>query len=215
MTRVLIAGESEMVRRGLESVVASAPLLEIVGSVDGLAKLGASIHETEPDVVLISVDSSLDEFLREATSAVAGDDLSQPPLVALVPESARFSAAELRHGRIAALLPRDATVEEILAAINAAAAGLMVFHRAVMDRDLDRTESRPFARTGSSPQLTARELQVLRMLADGLGNKEIAGRLKISEHTVKFHLSSLFTKLDVSSRAEAVSLGFRLGLILT
>ncbi|MGH9376287.1 MAG: response regulator transcription factor [Terriglobia bacterium] len=214
MTRVLIAGEPEMVRRGLESVVASAPLLEIVGSVDDLAKLGASILETEPDIVLISVESSLDEFLREATSAVVGDGLSQPPLVALVPESAAsLSAAELRQGRIAALLPQDASVEEILAAINAAAAGLVVFHPAVMD--LDRTEPRHFARTGPSPQLTARELEILRMLADGLGNKEIAWRLKISEHTVKFHLSSIFTKLDVSSRAEAVSLGFRLGLILT
>ncbi|PYU14357.1 MAG: helix-turn-helix transcriptional regulator [Acidobacteria bacterium] len=64
------------------------------------------------------------------------------------------------------------------------------------------------------PPLSSREVEVLGMLAEGLGNKQIAWRLGISEHTVKFHLSSIFTKLDVSSRTEAVALGVRLGLIM-
>ena len=61
--------------------------------------------------------------------------------------------------------------------------------------------------------LSPREIEVLRMMAEGLGNKEIAWRMKLSEHTVKFHISSIFTKLDVSSRTEAVTLGVRLGLV--
>jgi len=71
------------------------------------------------------------------------------------------------------------------------------------------------ARASSEPHLlTWRELQVLRMMAEGLGNKIIADRLGISEHTVKFHIASIFTKLDVSTRTEAVTAGIREGLIL-
>lgn len=213
MTRVLIAAESEMVRRGLESVIVSAPSLEVAGSVSDFAELGASIREAQPDVVLVNVDSSMEEFLQES-EASAADSPPQPAWVALAPETDGFPAAELARAGIAALLPRDATAEEILAAIGAVAAGLIILHPAMMDREGERPEPRRFAHPHPAPQLTARELEILRMLADGLGNKEIAWRLKISEHTVKFHLSSIFTKLDVSSRAEAVSLGFRLGLIL-
>jgi DNA-binding NarL/FixJ family response regulator len=62
--------------------------------------------------------------------------------------------------------------------------------------------------------LTPREIAVLRMIADGLGNKEIASKLKISDHTVKFHISSIFAKLGAANRAEAVTLGIRLGVIM-
>ena len=203
-----------MVRRGLESVVASAPSLELAGSLVDLSELPASVRETELDVVVVSVESSLEEFLQEA-GATRDDDLPQPALVVLAPESAGFSAPALIHAGIGALLPRDATAGEILAAINAAAAGLVALHPAMTSSaEGDRPSPGRFTNSDLTPQLTARELEILRMLADGLGNKEIAWRLKISEHTVKFHLSSIFTKLDVSSRAEAVSLGFRLGLVL-
>jgi two-component system, NarL family, response regulator YdfI len=66
----------------------------------------------------------------------------------------------------------------------------------------------------STQVLTRRETEILRMIAEGLGNKQIAWQLKISEHTVKFHISSIFNKLDVSSRTEAVTAGIRRGLIL-
>ncbi|HLI30208.1 MAG TPA: response regulator transcription factor [Terriglobia bacterium] len=213
MIRVLIAGESEMVRRGLESVVASASSLEVVSSVGDLSELNASVREVAPDVVLVSVESSLEEFLQE-TAAASADDSLQPALVALIPESAAISPVGLMDTGITALLPRDATAEEIVAAINAAAVGLVVVHPAMTHREGGRPEIHRFTYANPAPQLTARELEILRMVAGGLANKEIAWQLKISEHTVKFHLSSIFTKLDVSSRAEAVSLGFRMGLIL-
>ena len=66
----------------------------------------------------------------------------------------------------------------------------------------------------SDQLLTPREIEVLRMIAEGLGNKEIASKLKISDHTVKFHISSIFAKLGASNRAEAVTLGIRLGVIM-
>ena len=74
----------------------------------------------------------------------------------------------------------------------------------------------PALRPAEAPDapLTPREIEVLRLLAEGLANKNIAWKLKISEHTVKFHIASIFTKLNVSSRAEAVAIGIRQGVIL-
>jgi two-component system, NarL family, response regulator YdfI len=83
--------------------------------------------------------------------------------------------------------------------------------------ELEATASSSSSRVSSTPlgqQLSPRETEILNMLASGLGNKEIAWRLKISQHTVKFHVTSIFNKLNVSSRAEAVAVGVRLGLII-
>jgi DNA-binding NarL/FixJ family response regulator len=111
-----------------------------------------------------------------------------------------------------AVLPLDAAAHEILAAIAAAMEGLIVLHP-------DLLASLPIGGTTQAPHapdasLTPREIEVLRMLAEGLANKNIAWKLGISEHTVKFHVTSIFTKLNVSSRAEAVATGMRRGLIL-
>ena len=75
-------------------------------------------------------------------------------------------------------------------------------------------EGAPFIRAGRNQILTPREIEARRMIAEGLGNKEIAAKLKISDHTVKFHISSTFAKLGATNRAEAVTLGIRLGLIM-
>ncbi|MGH9356649.1 MAG: response regulator transcription factor [Terriglobia bacterium] len=190
--------------------MASEPSLELAGSASNFAQLAAPIREMEPDVVLASLASGLEEFMDEALD----NNPEQPPLIALAAGPASLTPAELMQHGIAALLPRDATSEEIIAAVHAAAAGLVVLHPAMIDRDTEFVRPRRLAQGDPAPRLTARELEILQMLSGGLGNKEIAWQLKISEHTVKFHLSSIFTKLDVSSRAEAVSLGYRLGLIL-
>jgi DNA-binding CsgD family transcriptional regulator len=116
-------------------------------------------------------------------------------------------AQALRAGALAAL-PRDASPEQIAAAIHAAAAGLA----AALPDDLQR--ALPASTGGLSEPLTPREVQVLRMIADGLGNKQIGWRLGISEHTVKFHVTSIMAKLHASSRTEAVAAGIRHGLVL-
>ena len=210
MTRVLIASEAETVRRGLEAVVTSTLSLEIVGSVADLSELGASVLEAAPDVVLVAPDPGLDEFLQMAASAIGGDGPAQPPFIVLTSDPVpAFMGVPVQAG-IHALLPVHARAEEILGAIAAVASGLLVFHPSMVRAD--HTPTAP--RRGPVPRLTGRELQILTMMAEGLGNKEIAWQLQISEHTVKFHITSIFNKLDVSSRAEAVSLGFRFGLIL-
>jgi DNA-binding NarL/FixJ family response regulator len=138
---------------------------------------------------------------------------SGPAFVWLVEqEDAAFIAAGLRSG-LRAALPHDASADEIAAAIEAAAHGLIVLHPDIL-ASIERTEPvrRPAGELDGS--LTSREVEVLGMLAEGLANKNIAFRLGISEHTVKFHITSIFTKLNASSRAEAVAIGMRQGLIL-
>jgi DNA-binding NarL/FixJ family response regulator len=108
-----------------------------------------------------------------------------------------------------------ATAEEIVAAIQASVAGLIVLHPDALHSVLsplssgDQPESHPSDRI-----LSPREIEVLRMIAEGLGNKEIASKLGISDHTVKFHISAIFAKLGASSRTEAVIIGIREGLIM-
>jgi DNA-binding CsgD family transcriptional regulator len=111
-------------------------------------------------------------------------------------------------GDVRGLLPRSASEQEILAAVEAAAAGLLVIH----PRFQETLTARPVVEL--EERLTPRELEVLRLLAEGVGNKEIAYRLGISEHTVKFHVASLLDKLHASSRTEAVSIGIRAGLVM-
>ena len=124
-------------------------------------------------------------------------------------------AAELLRTGVQAILPRQDTRSEIVAAIEAAAAGLVVLQRDTIVSLLPLLSSAPRALPDSSHQaLSPREIEVLSMLAEGLGNKTIAWRLGISEHTIKFHLSSIFSKLNASSRTEAVTLGIRHGLIM-
>ncbi len=128
------------------------------------------------------------------------------------PKTAWLSKA-LRAG-VRGVLPRDATPEQLRAALEAAAAGLVVVHRSEVSVVIP-------APAGLSPPirelpepLTPREREVLQMISAGLGNKEIAGKLSISDHTVKFHVAAILGKLGASTRTEAVSIGIRHGLVL-
>jgi DNA-binding NarL/FixJ family response regulator len=113
---------------------------------------------------------------------------------------------------VRAVLPNDVSSDELINAIKAASVGLTVLHPELLE---SRTSLLPVTRSTDiqSTVLTPREIEVLEMLAEGLGNKAIAQHLHLSEHTVKFHISSIFSKLNVSSRTEAVILGARQGWI--
>jgi DNA-binding NarL/FixJ family response regulator len=142
--------------------------------------------------------------LENGVEAVTGI----PPVVLIRPI---LDGADLRRAWRAgfrAVLPQDCSSAELIAAIEAAAAGLIVLRVQDMEAlpgEVKRTEAVP---------LTPREIEVLELVADGLGNKEISFRLGISEHTVKFHVNSILGKLNAATRAEAVAVGIREGLIL-
>jgi DNA-binding NarL/FixJ family response regulator len=113
-----------------------------------------------------------------------------------------------------AILPRDAPMDELQTTVLAAAHGLVVLPAALAERMLSQPASVQALNPAPLDEpLTPREREVLELLAEGLSNKLIARRLQISEHTVKFHVSSIYAKLGASSRTEAVSQGARRGLI--
>jgi len=205
--RLLIAAPSAIVRAGLESVGAHNSGIEVVGA-SSLAGLSAAIDRHQPDVVLAAVEAHHDEP-PEDLIALANRD-GAPAIVVMAPDlQSSWTGDALRSG-IRAVLPGDLGPREIQAAVEAAAAGLVVLHpqdipALVADRPLPAAQSQ---------MLTPREIQVLAMLAEGHGNKTIAWKLGISEHTAKFHVASILSKLNAGTRTEAVTLGIRRGLIL-
>jgi len=196
LTRLLIAAPSPVVRAGLEALAASNPSLELAGSFPDLA----SVDAVRPDVVL---------------AAFAPADLSPanglaPSYVLLTGETQPAWTADIVRLGVRALLPRDASAEAILAAVEAAAAGLALVAPADLEALL-RAGPQPAAAPETA--LTPREMEVLRLMAEGAANKTIAWKLSISEHTVKFHVASIFAKLNAGTRTEAVTQGVRRGLI--
>ncbi len=142
-------------------------------------------------------------------------------MVALIPNWQQKLVGSLLRSGVSAVLPNTATGEEILAAVEAALAGLIVLPRDALEifeetppMQEANHESSALGLEPLTETLTPRERQVLNMMAEGFGNKEIAWRLQISEHTVKFHVSSILAKLGASSRTEAVTRGLRRGLIM-
>jgi DNA-binding NarL/FixJ family response regulator len=205
-----VAAASAVRRGGLQAIVREATGLQIAGSITTLAALGRQFRELLPDVVVADMDVPNPQFLNDLRA------LPSPATVVVLVEEpeAVWSARALRAG-VRAILEREATAEEIVAAIQAAHLGLVM-----LDPEL-AGEMAGLMRAGavdSPPQavgeLTAREIEVLRMLAEGLGNKEIATRLGVTDHTIKFHISSILGKLDAASRTEAVTVGIRMGLIV-
>ena len=201
----MVSAPSAAARSRIETAIRGHPSLTLLPGT-GAARLGDALVESPPDVLVIDrPDGRLPRRLR---------DLPRPLAVVLLTASprGRRGAEALRAG-LRAVLPRDATGGEIAAAVEAAAAGLVALHP-----DGLPALSAPAAFSRSSvaldEPLTARETEVLAMLAEGHGNKTIAGELGISGHTVKFHVASILGKLGASSRTEAVTLGFRRGLIM-
>jgi DNA-binding NarL/FixJ family response regulator len=206
--RVLVAADSAVTRAGLESLITQNPPLSVAGSVS-TGNLIEQIRELQPDVVLLAWRRGLEESLDSWIE-------SGPAFVLVTEDADQPSARAGFHSGLRAIIPLQASAREIAVAIEAAAEGLVVLHPdAVNARQATGQGKRP-AESPDAPDalLTPREIEVLRLLAEGFANKNIAWKLKISEHTVKFHIASIFTKLNVSSRAEAVAIGIRQGVIL-
>jgi len=196
--------------------VAKSASVAIVATTAGDA-LADDIETHEPQVVLLAVEPGNDPSPNVASRiALSPDAVARTPAFVLLADAptATWAADALRAGA-RSVLPRDATPDEIIAALEAAAVGLVTLPVELAADFVSATRG-PTARSAGPPTqpLTRREVEVLGMLAEGLANKNIAARLGISEHTVKTHVASILTKLDAFSRAEAVAIGARQGLIL-
>lgn len=182
--RVLLNVSSPALRAGLRALLASDDEIRIVN--DSLDE------ESEADVIITSA------------SSVSLEDSSSAAILFL--SDGHFNVEEMkRSSRVWGVLRTEASAEELIAAVRALSQGLVVGSPELMFGG----ENEPVERG----PLTDREAEVLGLLARGLANKQIAAALGISEHTVKFHVSSIYTKLNVTNRAEAVGAGLRGGWI--
>jgi NarL family two-component system response regulator YdfI len=209
-TKVFVCAEASDELARLEEMVRAAPSLALVGSNLGRAGLDDEIALIEPDVLLAHVvfDEATDQHWPEA-----GEQIVKAVLLVSEPGFAEALAAmRADESGIRGVLPDFASDAEIEAAIGAVAAGLLVVHPDVAG--YAPPDATPRAPDSSIQPLSPRESEVLNLLAAGLANKEVAWQLKISEHTVKFHITSIFNKLNASTRAEAVAIGARQGLII-
>ncbi len=210
MTTVLVAGPAGAGGARLATRLGTPKTLRVVvGAVE--LSLDEQIDTVQPDVLLVDLGAArVGAWLRDLGT------LRLPPGVVMLTDDPRPAlGVELlrRGGR--AVLPRHASSEEIVAAIEAVAAGLVVLHPEAMTSLRSASLARPGAVAAVADQrLTAREIEILGLIAEGLGNKPIAARLRISDHTVKFHIASIFAKLSAGSRTEAVTIGVRQGLIM-
>ena len=211
MIRVFIVAASTLVRAGLQNVLADSRF-NIAGSAANLESLSEQLADLETDVVLIETPADGHEELLDALAV--GDIMSDYATIVLADQASPGWTAEALRAGIRAVLPSDVSPEQLWAALEATAAGLVVMHPREASAAFPAPAATAAPRSELPEPLTRRESEVLQMLAGGLANKEIAARLSISDHTVKFHVASILGKLGASTRTEAVSIGIRQGLVL-
>ena len=219
MIRVLLADDQPLIRAGIAMLLAAEPDIEVVGAADGGEQAVRMARATHPDVVLMDVrmpDMDGVEATRELLAAGCGD----PDVVVKVLILTTFHIGEtvydaLRAGASGFLL-KDAAPDELVAAVRAVAGGDAWLHPAVARDLLTEFAARPDPLTRTPDELrrlTSREQDVLTLVAHGLSNSEIAGRLHLGEATVKTHLSRVMMKLGLRDRAQAIVVAYQSGFV--
>jgi DNA-binding NarL/FixJ family response regulator len=208
MLHVLVVSPLPSVRAGLRALIGAAAQDAVIDETEHYEPPSDAFLEASPDVIVLDVRSIADlDWLGESDTQRAG-----PGLIVLGPLLDDEQLPARLAGRAWGYLPRDAGGSQISAAVSAVGAGLTVLDWRLGARLL-APSTRPLLEPPAlDAELTARELEVLALVAQGLPNKTIAAQLAISEHTVKFHVASILAKLGAGSRTEAVHLGARRGL---
>lgn len=203
---VLLADDHSVVRQGLRMFLGLDPDLEVVGEARDGEEAVRCTRELEPDVVLMDIlMPGMDGIEATTTIRRQMPDTEVIALTSVLEDEKVFSA--IRAGAIGYLL-KDTEADELCRAIKAAAAGQVQLSPAAAARLMRQV------RAPEDPdELTPRELDVLRLLAHGLANKEIARDLGIGEKTVKTHVSSILSKMGVLSRTQAALQALRMGLV--
>jgi DNA-binding NarL/FixJ family response regulator len=213
--RVAIVDDQEVVRSGFAALLETQPDLEVVGVAGDGATALELCRGRQPDVVLMDVRMPTMDGI-EATRRIVLEDGETPRVLVLT----TFDLDEYVYDALAAgasgFLLKDATAEELFDAVRVVAAGDALLSPRVTRRLITEfTRLRP--KQPSSPvaleELTPRETEVLRLVAEGLSNAEIAQRLIVSEETVKTHVGHVFAKLGVHDRAQAVVIAYESGLV--
>jgi DNA-binding NarL/FixJ family response regulator len=208
--RVLIADDQALVRTGFRKILESEPDLEVVGEAGDGAEAIERVTVLRPDVVLMDIRMPHVDGL-EATRRLAG---RTRVLILTTFDIDEYVYEALRAGASGFLL-KDAPADQLITGIRVVARGDSLLAPAVTRRLIEQFARRPLpsARPATVAELTARELEVLRLLARGLSNAEIAHELIIGDATVKTHVARLLQKLGLRDRVQAVVLAYESGLV--
>jgi DNA-binding NarL/FixJ family response regulator len=213
VVRVLVVDDQTLVRQGIRSLLALSPEIELAGEASDGEEALRSIELARPDVVLLDLKMPRVDGLAVLRALQQRSD-SPPVLVLTTFDDTDLVLDSIRSGARGYLL-KDVALEQLLSAIRTLAQGGTLFQPAITERVLRGITSlppRPRPLVGSIP-LTDRESGILRLLASGLSNREIAHALDIADGTVKNHVSNLLAKLGARDRTHAVLKGLELGLI--
>ena len=216
-TRVLLVDDQPLLRTGFRMILSAEADLTVVGEAGDGASAVELARRLRPDVVLMDIRMPGTDGIQ-ATRALAGPGVEEPIKVLILTTFGldEYVVESLRAGASGFLL-KDAPPEDLVEAIRIVAAGEALLAPSVTRRLLDRVASRlPPANEDTIPalsQLTERELEVLKLMARGLSNAEIAEKLVVSETTVKTHVSRVLAKLDLRDRVQAVILAYETGLV--
>jgi len=206
MIRVFIVAPTAMMRAGLRTMLASTGI-QVVG--ESSASDGFVAELSNIDVIIVADETLLEDVGRTvANNRVAA--------IVVLSDNEERTLSMLRTLTLGgwSIVPMDTSAEQFQAAVAAVAQGFIALPVTMAEELLgQRSVLAPVQQNALDEPLTAREREVLELLSRGLSNKLIARRLQISEHTVKFHVSSIYTKLGAASRTDAVSRGVRQGLI--
>jgi two-component system, NarL family, response regulator YdfI len=207
MIRVLVVATAAVARAGLSVALSIDPEIEVVGTAADLETLAATVDRFQPNAILLDLGDSPQASLWEQLTLLQAGRVSIIP-IALYDWEGDFQTAF--QAGVRGILPDTSTEVALGAAMVAIASGWLVLPPTA----IELFNAREQIAAPSAQILTSREIEVLVQIGAGLANKAIAQNLHISDHTVKFHISSIFQKLHVSTRTEAVKVGIGLGLIL-
>lgn len=209
--RVVVADDEELVRTGLRLILDTEPDIEVVGEASNGRHVVEMATALQPDVVLLDIRMPEMDGL-EATRLLLGGGSTSKVVVLTTFDLDQYVYDALQAGASGFLL-KDAPAHQLVAAVRAAAAGDALLAPSVTKRLITEFARRgPRVAPSTVQALTVRELEVLRLLARGLSNAEIAAELFIAEGTVKTHVARLLSKLGVRDRVQAVVLAYQSGL---
>jgi DNA-binding NarL/FixJ family response regulator len=214
--RVLLVDDQQLVRTGFRMILRDEAGIEVVGEAEHGASAVAAVAHLSPDVVIMDIRMPVMDGVEATRRIVATTGATTRILVLTTFDADEYVVEALRAGASGFLL-KDVDPDDFVAAVRTVAAGDALLAPSVTRRLLetvrDRLPSSDDPRRHRLDELTERELDVFRLVARGLSNREIAERLVVAEPTVKTHVSHALAKLDLRDRAQAVVFAYEVGLV--
>lgn len=217
MIRVLLADDQSLIRAGFRILLESADDIEVVGEASDGAQAVQQAHDQRADVVLMDIRMPNVDGLEATRRIAADDDLAGVRVIILTTfESDEYVYQAIRAGA-SGFLVKDSEPAELIQAVRVVARGDALLSPSITKKLITDLASRPDSRRATGRELdglTEREREVMTLVAAGLSNDEIAGRLFVSPLTAKTHVSRIMTKLDARDRAQLVVLAYECGLVI-